>query len=161
MAKILPSTGRVEYTDRSDRVFTSPRMVCFSEMECSIPRQAIPEALRRVQRLVDEPGIQLSLPVEVRVVAPDDIPLSTASGRASVATSPSTSTRARPTTRTSRASATSWVITAARPHWGKLHVLDASALAERYPWWDDFQAIRRRVDPEGRFSNPYLARVLG
>ena len=51
-------------------------------MEYAIPRDAIPEALNRVRRLVDEAGIQLSFPVEVRVVAPDDIPLSTAQGRA-------------------------------------------------------------------------------
>ena len=81
LAKILPSTGRVEYTDRSDRVFTSPRRVKFYEMEYAIPRDAIPEALNRVRRLVDEAGIQLSFPVEVRVVSPDDIPLSTAEGR--------------------------------------------------------------------------------
>ena len=82
LAKIIPVTGRLEYTDRSDRVFTSPRRVRFYEMEYAIPREAVPEALNRVRRLVDESGIQLSFPVEVRVVAPDDIPLSTAQGRA-------------------------------------------------------------------------------
>src|SRR3546814_8763595 len=81
LAKIVPSTGRVEYTDRSDRVFTSPRKVRFYEMEYGIPREAVPEALNRVRRLVDEAGIQLSFPVEVRAVAGDDIPLSTAHGR--------------------------------------------------------------------------------
>jgi L-gulonolactone oxidase len=34
-------------------------------------------------------------------------------------------------------------------------------LAERYPRWDDFQAMRRRIDPTGVFTNPYLERVLG
>ena len=82
LAKILPSTGRLEYTDRSDRVFTSPRRVKFYEMEYAIPRDAVPEALNRVRAMVDEAGIQLSFPVEVRVVAPDDIPLSTAYGQA-------------------------------------------------------------------------------
>src|SRR3546814_11475799 len=50
-------------------------------MEYGIPREAVPEALNRVRRLVDEAGIQLSFPVEVRAVAGDDIPLSTAHGR--------------------------------------------------------------------------------
>jgi len=48
-----------------------------------------------------------------------------------------------------------------RPHWGKMHFQRAETLAERYPRWDEFQAVRRRLDPEGRFSNQYLERVLG
>ncbi len=35
------------------------------------------------------------------------------------------------------------------------------ALAPRYPEWDRFQEARARLDPDGRFSNPYLDRVLG
>jgi hypothetical protein len=64
-----------------DKVFTSPRLVHFYEMEYAIPRAAIPEALTRVRSLVDRLGVPISFPVEVRVVAPDDIPLSTAFGR--------------------------------------------------------------------------------
>ncbi|MGQ0831854.1 MAG: D-arabinono-1,4-lactone oxidase [Microthrixaceae bacterium] len=160
MAKILPSAGRVEYTDRSDRVFTSPRLVHFYEMEYSIPRAAIPEALNRVRRLVDEAGIQLSFPVEVRVVAPDDIPLSTASGRASgyIAVHVYKGTPYDAYFQGVERIMDSYE---GRPHWGKMHFQRAETLAERYPRWDDFQAVRRRMDPEGRFANQYLERVLG
>jgi L-gulonolactone oxidase len=48
-----------------------------------------------------------------------------------------------------------------RPHWGKLHFQNAETLAPRYPQWDEFQAIRKRMDPDGRFRNPYTDRVLG
>jgi L-gulonolactone oxidase len=48
-----------------------------------------------------------------------------------------------------------------RPHWGKLHFQSAATLAPRYPGWQEFAAARRRLDPEGRFANPYLERVLG
>jgi L-gulonolactone oxidase len=48
-----------------------------------------------------------------------------------------------------------------RPHWGKLHFQTAETLAPRYPEWDRFQAVRARLDPEGRFTNAYLDRVLG
>jgi len=48
-----------------------------------------------------------------------------------------------------------------RPHWGKLHFQDAEALADLYPEWDRFQTARRRLDPDGRFTNAYLERVLG
>ena len=160
MAKILPSTGRVEYTDRSDRVFTSPRKVRFYEMEYAIPRDAVPEALNRVRALVDESGIQLSFPVEVRVVAPDDIPLSTAHGRATgyIAVHVYQGTPYDAYFQGVERIMDSYD---GRPHWGKMHFQGHETLAGRYPGWDDFQAARRRLDPDGRFTNPYLQRVLG
>jgi L-gulonolactone oxidase len=48
-----------------------------------------------------------------------------------------------------------------RPHWGKMHYQTAATLAPKYPQWERFQSVRRRLDPDGRFSNPYLERVLG
>jgi L-gulono-1,4-lactone dehydrogenase len=48
-----------------------------------------------------------------------------------------------------------------RPHWGKRHYQTAATLAPRYPEWERFAAVRRRLDPEGRFENDYLRRVLG
>ena len=48
-----------------------------------------------------------------------------------------------------------------RPHWGKLHFQDAATLSTRYPQWSAFTAVRDRVDPERRFTNAYLERVLG
>ncbi|MFL6204820.1 MAG: D-arabinono-1,4-lactone oxidase [Acidimicrobiales bacterium] len=160
MAKILPSTGRMEYTDRSDRVFTSPRRVRFYEMEYGIPRDAVPEALNRVRALVDESGIQLSFPVEVRVVAPDDIPLSTAHGQATgyIAVHVYQGTPYDAYFQGVEQIMDSY---GGRPHWGKMHFQDHEVLADRYPRWDEFQAVRRRLDPDGRFTNPYLQRVLG
>jgi FAD/FMN-containing dehydrogenase len=48
-----------------------------------------------------------------------------------------------------------------RPHWGRLHGLQASTLRTRYPRFDDATAVRDRVDPERRFANLHLERVLG
>lgn len=160
LATILPSTGRVDYTDRSDKVFTSPRLVRFYEMEYAIPRQAVPEALNRVRRLVDERGLRISFPVEVRVAAPDDIPLSTAHGRATgyIAVHVYKGT---PYDAYFQGVETIMNSYGGRPHWGKMHFQRADVLADRYPRWDDFQAVRRRVDPAGLFTNPYLERVLG
>jgi L-gulonolactone oxidase len=160
LAKILPSTGRLDYVDRSDRVFTSPRRVKFYEMEYAIPRDAVPEALNRVRRLVDEAGIQLSFPVEVRVVAPDDIPLSTAHGRATgyIAVHVYQGTAYDAYFQGVERIMDDY---GGRPHWGKMHFQGHHTLADRYPRWDDFQAVRRRMDPEGRFTNQYLERVLG
>ena len=48
-----------------------------------------------------------------------------------------------------------------RPHWGKRHFQTADTLRPRYPDWDRFQAVRARLDPEGRFANAWTDRVLG
>ena len=48
-----------------------------------------------------------------------------------------------------------------RPHWGKLHTRTASDLEPAYPRWQEFQALRDRLDPDRMFTNAYLDRVLG
>jgi FAD/FMN-containing dehydrogenase len=48
-----------------------------------------------------------------------------------------------------------------RPHWGKLHTLGAAELAPLYPRWEDFQRVRRALDPAGTFLNPHLRRLFG
>jgi L-gulonolactone oxidase len=160
LAKIIPSTGVTDYVDRSDRVFTSPRKVRFWEMEYAMPRAALPEALGRVRRLVDEIGMQISFPVEVRVVAGDDIPLSTAHGRETGYIAVHVY---RGTPYDAYFSGVERIMDSygGRPHWGKLHFQRAETLAPRYPRWNEFQQVRARLDPEGRFANPYLDRVLG
>jgi len=50
---------------------------------------------------------------------------------------------------------------AGRPHWGKIHTRDASYLRGAYPRFADFVAVRDKLDPDRRFGNEYLTRVLG
>ena len=42
-----------------------------------------------------------------------------------------------------------------------MHTRDAQSLAAVYPRFSDFLAVRDQLDPERRFANPYLERVLG
>jgi FAD/FMN-containing dehydrogenase len=44
----------------------------------------------------------------------------------------------------------------ARPHWGKLHDRSAQELRALYPRWNDFDRVRRHLDPQGRMLNAYL-----
>ncbi len=48
-----------------------------------------------------------------------------------------------------------------RPHWGKMHDLEAKQINERYPRLSDFLKVRRKLDPNGLFLNPYLERLWG
>src|SRR5262249_34900936 len=65
-ASALPASGRVAYVDDSYRVYASPRLVKFYEMEYAIPREALPEALNRVRALIRDRELRISFPVEVR-----------------------------------------------------------------------------------------------
>ena len=160
IAKALPSASHADYIDRSDKVFTSPRLVRFYEMEYAIPREAVPDALNRVRALVDRLNVPISFPVEVRVVAADDIPLSTAYGRATGYIAVHVY-RGTPYDQYFQGVEAIMNDYGGRPHWGKMHFQSAATLAPRYPKWDAFQAVRNRLDPERRFANPYLDKVLG
>jgi len=152
--------GDREYTDHSYEVYTAPRNVRFREMEYALPRAAVPEALRELRDLIDREGWRISFPVEVRVAAADDNWLSTAYGRDSGYIAIHRYHRDdhlpyfRAAERIFRAHE-------GRPHWGKVHFQDAASLAERYPRFDDFRAVRDRLDPDRLFANAYLDRVLG
>ncbi len=157
VTRLAGSSRRVE---RSDRIFTSPRLVRFTEMEYALPRERTIEAVRRVLELVPRNGFAVPFPIEVRTVAADDALLSTAFGRDSgfVAVHMFEGMAWEPYFRAVEAVMDEL---GGRPHWGKRHFQSAATLRGRYPEWDDFQAVRRRLDPEGRFANAYTERVLG
>jgi L-gulonolactone oxidase len=152
--------GQSRRTERSDRIFTSPRLVRFTEMEYSLPRAHTPTALRRVLELIEERRLAVPFPIEVRTVAADDALLSTAHGRDSgyIAVHMFEGMEWEPYFR-----AVDGLLSDldGRPHWGKRHFQTAATLRPRYPEWDRFQAIRASLDPEGRFQNDYTRRVLG
>jgi xylitol oxidase len=47
-----------------------------------------------------------------------------------------------------------------RPHWGKLFTVGPAELRGRYPRMAEFLALRRTLDPEGKFTNGFVRRVL-
>ncbi len=189
--------GTSRRVDRSDRIFASPRLVRFTEMEYALPRERTVEAVRRVLELVEGGSLEggsgghrsggsggrrsrnggprpagggwrgrrgapfaVPFPIEVRTVAADDALLSTAAGRDSgyVAVHMFEGMAWEPYFRAVEAIMDEF---GGRPHWGKRHFQTAATLRGRYPEWERFHAMRRRLDPEGRFANAYTDRVLG
>ncbi|HTO00680.1 MAG TPA: D-arabinono-1,4-lactone oxidase [Microthrixaceae bacterium] len=151
---------RSEWTDRSDKVFATPRTVRVLEMEYSIPREDFREAFDRLGRLIDAVGTPITVPVEIRWSAGDEIPLSHAHGRDSAYIAAHVY-RGVPYDQYFQGVEKIMSDYEGRPHWGKLHFQSAETLAPRYPKWDEFQAVRQSMDPDGRFRNPYTDRVLG
>jgi FAD-linked oxidoreductase len=157
VTRLAGSSTRV---DRSAEIFASPRLVRFTEMEYSLPRERTAEAVRAIMELVPREGFAVPFPIEVRTVAADEAMLSTASGRDSgfVAVHMFRGMQWRPYFHAVEAILDGL---GGRPHWGKRHFQTAATLRERYPDWDRFQAVRARIDPDGRFANEWTDRVLG
>ena len=160
LATVIPSTGRVEYVNISHRVFSSKRLVKFYEMEYSIELKSLVPALREIMEMVDQRQFKISFPVEVRCTGPDDIPLSTSTGRQSAYIAVH---MFKGCEYDEYFAAVERILRKyeGRPHWGKLHYLDASALSGLYPEYQRFIEVRNQLDPEGVFTNDYLRRVLG
>ncbi|WP_233517674.1 D-arabinono-1,4-lactone oxidase [Geodermatophilus marinus] len=152
--------GPRTWTDHSHRVFVSRRRVRFLEMEYAVPRGEAPAVLAELRRVHAAGDWRTAFPVEVRLAAADDVPLSTAGGRdtAYVAAHVPAGTDPGPWFCALESIAAA---VGGRPHWGKLHGLDAGALRERYPRFDEFLAVRDRLDPTGVLANAHLDRVLG
>jgi L-gulonolactone oxidase len=157
---VANAAGERDLIDRSDKVFASPRHVKFVEMEYGIPVETVPEALGRVRELTATLSFPTLFPVEVRVSAADDIPLSTGFGRTNgwIAVH---QYRGAPYESYFQGVESIMNDYAGRPHWGKLHFQTAATLRDRYPEWDAFHVVRARLDPDGTFRNDYLDRVLG
>ena len=149
-----------DYSDVSHRVFVTNRRVRFREMEYALPFEAVPTALRELREMIDRKGYRISFPVEVRAAAADQLLLSTAHGRESGYIAVHRYWRDPDNEYFREAEA---VLRAhdGRPHWGKMHSRDAESLRSTYPKFDDFLAVRNRLDPDRVFANPYLDRVLG
>ncbi|MCC9193721.1 FAD-binding protein [Arthrobacter sp. zg-Y916] len=153
--------GGSAYTDSSARVFTQRRTVRFRELEYAVPADLLPSAFEGLRKVfAQNPRWRISFPIEVRWAAADDRWLSTAYGRDTAYIAVHRYYREDPA---EYFSAVEEVLLphAGRPHWGKLHTLDAAALAPRYPRFASFQEVRNRLDPGRVFSNAYLDRVLG
>ncbi|WP_129337112.1 D-arabinono-1,4-lactone oxidase [Cellulomonas endophytica] len=131
------------------------------QSEYLVPREHAVAALTALRALGPRLA-ELLLVAEVRTVAADDLWLSTASGRDSVALHFTWQQR------TEDLAALLPVVEAAlapfdpRPHWGKVFTLEGAgapdALARLYPRLDDFRALAARFDPAGRFAGDLVRR---
>ena len=157
---VVPLMQPSRVIDHAYRVYASRRNIPFTEMEYGIPRAAAAEAVRRVVDLVERRRLPVAMPYEVRFAKGDDAHLSTAAGRDTcyIAVHQYRGVDFEGYFRGVERIMDDYD---GRPHWGKRHFQTAATLAPRYPDWDTFRAVRRRVDPGGVFTNDYTDRVLG
>jgi len=129
------------------------------QAEYLVPREHAEAALRVVASLRRRIA-PLLLVCEVRTVAADDLWLSMACGRPSVAIHFTLKPDGPGVAALLPALEAALDPFDARPHWGKLFTLSGRRLAALYPRLTDFRALARRMDPSGKFRNRFLERVL-
>ena len=149
-----------EQVDASHAMLSTVRQVRFNEMEWSLPAERGTDALREIKAFIERRDFPLMFPLEYRWVRGDDVWLSPNFARDSVHISVH-QFRGMPFERYFDGVQAICLNHGGRPHWGKVHSLKAAQLARQYPRWDDFLALRERMDPRGRFLTPYLRELLG
>lgn len=151
-SQLMPGTGRVRW---SHEIFPSPRPVRFNEMEYAVPVEKGPDTVREIIKTVRSRRINTGFPLEYRTVAADDVWMSPFYERPS-ATIAVHQYHKVDTAKLFDACEAIFRNADGRPHWGKRHTRTATELAHLYPRYQAFRELRRRLDPIGKFLNPYL-----
>jgi alditol oxidase len=98
--------------------------------------------------------------MEIRTVASDEMWLSPAFARDSVALHFTWHNNDAAVSQACAAVEAALADFAPRPHWGKVFTLDAAEVGSGYPRLADFQQLRARHDPSGKFGNTFLDDLL-
>ena len=129
------------------------------QSEYFVPRRSAMEAILAIERLRDRVGPHLMIS-ELRTIAADELWMSTAYGRDSLAIH-FTWEQDWPAVRKllpliERELSPFGV----RPHWGKLFTIAPDVLQSRYERLDEFKDLVANFDPKAKFRNEFLSSTL-
>jgi FAD-linked oxidoreductase len=153
----MGASNRVRW---SHEAFPSPRNVKFNEMEYAVPAANGADCIREIAETIRAKKIATCFPLEFRFVKADDIWLSPFYKRDAVTISVH-QYAGQDFTALFDTSEAIFKRYGGRPHWGKLHTLKAADFETLYPKWDDYRALRRKLDPNARLLNSHLKQVFG
>jgi FAD-linked oxidoreductase len=155
-SQLMPGHGHARW---SHEIFPSPRPIRFNEMEYAVPFERGADCVRAILDTIRRKRINTGFPLEFRSVAPDDIWLSPFYQRKSTTIAVHQYFTVDPAKLFDACEAV-FRAYAGRPHWGKRHTRTADELRSLYPEFDRFLALRRKLDPTGKFLNPHLGAML-
>ena len=136
-------------------IFPSDRAIRFEEMEYEMPRSAGLETLEEVVGWIRRKRLPVTFPFEYRTVAADDIWMSPMSAGPVAAISMHQYAKMPWAALFAEAEAI-FRSAGGRPHWAKRHRLSSADVAALNPMTAREIAVRRAVDPHGKFLNPHL-----
>ena len=141
-------------------IFPSERTLRFEEMEYEMPRAAGLDTLDEMVRWIRKRRLPVAFPFEYRVVAADDIWMSPMNAGPVAAISMHQDHR-MPWHALFADAEAMFRANGGRPHWAKRHTLTRDDVDALYPRAECYRAVRRRVDPEGKFLNESLRELFG
>jgi FAD-linked oxidoreductase len=157
----MSGSANVIRTGKSYEVFPHVRIVRFREMEYTVPAEVGPACMQEIMQTIRTKKLPISFPFEYRYVKGDDVWLSMFEGRDGCSISIHQYGDLDYKRVFAEIEPIFWKYEG-RPHWGKIHTLDAQRLASLYPrHWQDFQEIRTALDPEGKMMNKHLKQIFG
>ena len=147
--------ANIDEVNYSARLFSTPRMVRFQEMEYNIPAEHVVDVIHEIQECIERHQFAVHFPLECRFVRSDDIWLSPAYQRESCYLAVHMY-KGMPYRDYFSHIEDIYRRYQGRPHWGKMHTRTAAEFAALYPRWQDFRRVRTQLDPQGMFLNEYL-----
>jgi len=142
----------------SFEVLPNYRPAPHTEMEYSVPLEGAFDCMREIQQLLQQKHPDVVWPVEFRTLAADDVWLSTAFERTTATISVHQDVGLDESGYYQDCEAI-FLAYGGRPHWGKVHYLDAQQLESAHPRYRDWWQRRDAIDPGGVFLNDYLSNL--
>lgn len=147
------------FVDWASKIFPTPRLTKFNEMEYQIPVDQGISCLSEILAALRTHKVATFFPLEFRFVKGDDIWLSPFYQQDSISISVHQYHKQDPRLIFDVVEPILQKYQG-RPHWGKMHSMTRSQLRALYPKWDDFMALRQQLDPQAKFLNPYLEKLF-
>jgi xylitol oxidase len=125
------------------------------QSEFLVPFDRAYEALRAIETLRDKITPHLYI-TELRTIAADDLWMSTAYHRPSLAIHFTWKLEPEPVLNLLPQIEAKLAPFQARPHWGKVFTMDRASIAALYPRINDYRTLTHHFDPNGKFRNKYI-----
>ncbi len=151
--------GKTTIVATSHKLFATPRLVKFREIEYCIPLANLKVAIQEVRECIEVKKYNVHFPIECRTVKADDIWLSPSYQRESAYIA-FHMYKGMPYDEYFRDMEAIMQKYEGRPHWGKMHNLGKRDLFKIYPKLTGFLAIRQELDPQEIFLNDYIKDIL-
>lgn len=153
LSRFMPRKQKVRW---SHEVFPTPCTVRFNEMEYAVPYAKGADVVREIAQAIRDKKIVSAFPIEFRTVAADECWLSPFFQQDSATVGVHQYAKQDPAPLFDLCEAI-FRNHGGRPHWGKVHSFTRNEVAAAYPKFEDFCAVRRKLDPKGKFLNGHLA----
>lgn len=156
---ILNFNKPLDRIEKSYKVFNVPEPPLHREVEWAFDISVAKDLLREYKQLIDSSNHLINFIQEIRFTKADDYALSACYGRNTIWLG------------AYNADNFGWkelmndFETLAkkyngRPHWGKEFNADKEYLKSVYPKYDEFNQLRKQLDPTEKFSNPFIDRLF-